>query len=220
MGRIKYTFNGKDVSENGVTILSTEGIFDFPKRKIPYRHTWEEVSGEDVDLAVVALEPRIFKLDCIVSGSSISAALTNLNAFLAEIDTPGPKQFNIEYSNTGNPAPALSFLVFREEQVKVEKIFRLEKNVWRFTLTLQEYLPYKSIFRYESVANSDLSLQITTLSRPVILAAGNGTMLDVFEPNTYSVDYLVSGSYVIAIFSNHPSDFVVGTTNASFIWKL
>jgi hypothetical protein len=220
MANIKYSINGKNVSDFGIRILSVDGIFDLPKRKIGYRHSWSEVSGEDIDLSEVALEPRIIKLDGIAVAESISLAMTNLSSFLAIIDTPGPKQLSIEYDSTRTPAPALTYLVFREEQVKVEKQFRFGRNVWKFSLTLQEYLPYKSIYRFNAAAGSDLSIQFTALARPVILFTGDGRSAEITDINTISIDYPVAGSYVVGVFSNHPSDFQVGTTNATFIWKL
>ena len=171
-------------------------------------------------MAQVALESRIIKLDCIVSGDSISQAYTKLAAFFALVDTPGAKQLTIEYDNLKVPAPALSFLIFREEPVKVDKIFRFGKNVWKFPLSLQEYLPYKSVYRFNVVSRSDLSIQFTALTRPVILATGDGRLTTIEEVNTYQFDYMADGSYVVSIFSNHPSDFAVGNTNASFIWKM
>ena len=221
MGRIKYRFDGIDISETyNITIAKVDGIFDIPKRKIPYRHSWDDVSGEEVDLSNVNYEPRQIVIEGFVRGENISAAWINLSDFVKLIDKAGPRQFTIDYDQDATPAKGLTYLVFREDQLKVTKRFRPGlKNVWEFTLKLQEYMPFKSIYRFVNAGPVDLSIQITALSRPILVGCDDGRITKITEINTHMFDF-DAGSFVVGIFSASPDDFTVGTINADFVWKM
>ncbi len=134
--RIRYSFDGTDVSSFNVYVVKSSGLLDAPKRKIAYRHDWIDENGEEVDLSSVKYEPRTFELTCFVKGETITEALNNRSGLLALIDQPGARTLVVQYYDTNDK---ITLKCFREDEVKLEKVFRYKKNIWTFTLKLKEY---------------------------------------------------------------------------------
>jgi len=134
--KIRYFFDGTDISTFNVFVIKSEGLLDAPKRKVAYRHNWLDESGEEVDLNTVNFEARTFKLNCFVKGDTITEALTNRDNLLSLIDQPGHRTLVVQYYGIND---TITVKCFREEEVKLQKVFRYRKNIWTFTLTLKEF---------------------------------------------------------------------------------
>jgi len=135
--KIQYFIDSVDFITHGIYVRESAGLFDRPKRKIVYKHNWDEVDGEEVDLSNFVVEAREFRLECFVKGETIQDARDKINAFFTILDSAESKPFDVHYYG---PLNKLSFYVYREEAVRVIKKFRFLQNVWTFTLVLKEHV--------------------------------------------------------------------------------
>jgi len=135
--KIQYLLAGTDISTLGIYIKESSGLLDKAKRKIQYRHDWDDENGEEVDLTTFVVDAREFRFDCFVVGETITDALEKMDSLFALTDTAGVKTLEVYYYGS---TKKLTFSVYREDSVKVVKKFRYLKNVWTFTLILKEHI--------------------------------------------------------------------------------
>lgn len=218
--RLKYTIDGLDLSTVGIFVTKISGIFDQPKRKLPYKHSWQEFTGEDVDLTISANDPREITLDCILKADSIAEATTQLNNFFIALDGNRPRCLSISLFNHDLlESKALSFLVFREEKVSVDKTFKSGKVIWSFTIKLQEYLPCKRIFKINiDPTRLTLILTILQLQRPIWVAFDEA-VVQITESGDYTF-YSDEGIQTLSIFSTTLNDYGYSTNGALELWSM
>ncbi len=147
---VEYSIDGYRFADSGVVVEKSAGLLDLPARKIPFTHSWNDVSGEDVSLAAVAIQKREITLDCWIKGTSSNDAISKINAFLARFDKDRFVQLSIKLSDV--ESKALTFLVYRSKEVKVNKSWRDGDNKWRFSISLIESVPRKHIYSFNSTA--------------------------------------------------------------------
>ncbi len=135
--KVKYLIDNTDLSTLNIYVKDSHGLFNVGKRKIAYSHNWIDEDGEVVDLLTVKKEAREFTLECFVKGSTITEAISNIEALVAILDTPGIHVLTVNFYGE---ATQRTYNVYRVDEIKVLKKFRFAKNIWTFNLNLKEYI--------------------------------------------------------------------------------
>lgn len=220
MERIRYILNGYDLEWNfGIIIVNSFGLLDVPDRKIGYRQSWQELSGEDVDLSILANEPRKIKLECHLIAENSVDAINKFNAFINQLDGTAPKYLYISlFEHNIITGKVLSYLVFREKAITVDKRFKNGKTVWSFDIELQEYLPHKMIYKFQfHDGATSIEFTFSNLQRPVKLCYDN-QIIDITQNQTIQI-VASEGWKPITIFCNKLTEVAI-TTDAQHIWNL
>lgn len=134
--KIKYFIDSVDIAKYKVYVSASKGILDAPKRKIAYKHSWLDESGDEVDLSTVKYEARVFELTCFVKGANIASAIANRNNLINAVDKSTYVTLKVQYGDVND---VITHKCYREDELSVLQKFRYGKNIWTFTLKLKEY---------------------------------------------------------------------------------
>jgi len=219
MERLIYTIDGIGLLNFGITVAAVNGILDIPGRKMGYKNSWQEISGEDVDLGIMANEVREIELHCQIKANTPAQAITQFNSFMAIVDGTQAKCLQIGLFDDGTlSGKFLSFLIYREDPIKLEKKFVNGHVIWPFTIKFKEFLPVKRHFKFESGAGGTaLTLTISNLVHPIVVVF-DGTHYKFNEDGVLNLNPK-QGIFPLSIFSNSYSDYNFAI-NATLLWSM
>lgn len=140
--RLRYKIDGNDLATAySIVVSMSHGLFEPAKRKIAYKHNWQDEDGEDVDLSTFIKEAREVKLDCFIKGTSATSVVANFKSFMSMIDQPGVRYLVVDVVNPDSVIENFVTVgVYREDQPRLQK--RLGSKFWTFQLVLKEVAGY------------------------------------------------------------------------------
>ncbi len=222
MGKLQliWTIDGHKFLNAGVHVERSNGILNRPPRRISVRHTWLEVSGEDVDVSKFVIESRVISLDCIITAATAVEALANFHTFMQRFEGSGFHQLTV-LAYTAEASTALSWLVYREDEVHVPKRIKQGKNFWKFTLRLREAFPHKRLHLATGGAGT-LTANLNVENTVYVGFDGGGPVVKVTpdeDPQAVSRMFTANGVLFrcLAVFYQDPDDVTINSMSGTHI---
>ena len=214
---VEYFVGNRNFKEFGVHVSGSSGVIGMLERKEALTVDWDSYHGIVVDTKRPRYKERIITLDCFIEASSKTNFVEWVQLFMSQFQTPETQRLKIEYDGRTKP---LFYEVFAQAGSDVDKNWTYDNDlmVGTFRLTLIEPEPVKRVLRHIGVANSTVSM---TLSSHKLLNIfwGDGTSTKgVSGSKTITHDYVEAGEYDIVI-TGVIEDITSFTTNAIVVWN-
>jgi len=195
---IRYSIDGIDLQNLGVTVRKAKGLFDLPKLKDPVKTSWPTRHGIMVDLSQPVYDVREITLECAMKADSRLSFLTRLNSIIyTHLYKPNLRQLRVDLVD-GKP---LHYYCYMQDGIDVELATRWNEanHVGLFTLKLIEPEPFKRVYRFEAGEQLQLSLQFDTTSQFTIYWGDGSTSTVTSGTTSANHLYDTQGTHYIAL---------------------
>jgi hypothetical protein len=210
-----YRLNGVDLREYGIYVSESNGLFDRPKQKSPFKLDWPGYHGQVVDLTGKRVESREIELKCWIKAEGRMDFVDRLNRFLDVFARDGTQRLMVDV----HPKKPLLYEVYNEAGISVSKQWREGIMTGTFTLKLIEPEPVKRVVRYRRNGDAEKTLTVALTSDKIVMIYwGDGQKNEVFGDVSVSHDYANDGIFW-AVIAGVVEDITGFETNGIVVWN-
>lgn len=208
---VHYYIDGYDLSNLGVYVGSSSGLFQKPKEKDSLTVDWYGENGVEKDTSSIRYDEREITLNCFVTANSYTGFITAMDNVCKLITGIGSHRLRVK-SRGSKP---LVYEVYHPSQVTITPEWNEKTCVGTFQLKLVEPEPVKIVL----AMSGNASIRIASKSVAHIYW-GNGThTFDVSgDGNAQTVTKTLSGTCEVII-TVETTDVTQLTHNGTVIWN-
>ena len=208
---VHYYIDGYDLSNLGVSISSSSGLFQKPQEKEALTVDWYGSNGKEKDTSSIRYDEKEITLNCFVAANSYTAFILQMNSICKLLTGTGTHRLRVKAKGT-NP---LVYEVYHPSQISITPEWNEKTCVGTFQLKLVEPEPVKIVLLMSGTA----AIRIASKSVAHIYWGNGSHTFDVSgDGKAQTVTKTLSGTCEVII-TVETTDVTELTHNGTVIWN-